>query len=104
LRAGVCTVTFQANLNDPGNIASASVVWQAYDGQGLPVTTTGYSGSVPMVFFSGTSTNAIWQANFTVKVPATGAIQWNILASDLAGNSGTVPSGVTIRAGSVGCP
>lgn len=104
LRAGTCTVTFQANLTDPGNIASASVVWQAYDGQGLPVTVSGYSGSNPMVFFSGTSTNAIWQAVFVVKVPPTGAIDWDVQASDASGNSGIVPSAVIITAGSFGCP
>lgn len=104
LRAGVCTVTFQASLNDPGNIAAASVVWQAYDGQGLPVTITGYSGSVPMNFFSGTSTNAIWQAVFVVKAPPTGGIQWDVQARDAAGNTGTVSSDVFIQAGSFGCP
>lgn len=104
LRASTCTVTFQANLNDPGNIASASVVWQAYDGQGLPVSTLGYSGSAPMVFFSGTSTSAIWQAVFAVKVPAAGAIDWDVTATDASGNTGTVPSGVIITAGTFGCP
>ncbi len=104
LRAGTCTVTFQASLNDPGNLASASVDWQAYDGQGLPITVLGYSGSMPMVFFSGTSTNAIWQVVFDVKAPTTGTIDWDITATDALGNSASVPSSVTIATGAYGCP
>jgi LysM repeat protein len=102
-RSNSCTVTFQASLSDSGNLASASVTWQAYDAQGLPVTVAGYSGSPPMVFLSGTSTNAIWQAVVAVKVPPSGIIQWSVTATDASGNSSTAPSITPITASPAGC-
>lgn len=100
-----CTVIFQASLSDSGNIASASVNWQAYDGQGLPVTAPGYAGPTSMVFLSGTSTNAIWQATVTVKAPPSGAIQWSVTAADASGNNSTTPNvSPAIVSGSTGCP
>lgn len=100
-RASTCTVTFSVVIADAGGINTASVEWTTYNGQGLPVA----SGSVPMRFLSGSSTNAVWEVAHTItQLPATGLLQWGVKAWDVAKNNILLASDLPILTGSAGCP
>lgn len=99
---GTCSVTFFVTITDASGVSSASVEWDSYDYLATPAP--GGSGSVAMSLSSGTSTDGVWQVVFVVNIPPYGWLNWDVRATDTAGNSTTQPSGITVNSSTGGCP